>query len=155
MIAILAVLILSCLSSCAYRAGGMDKQTPYFIPVWMRQSWVRDWLCPMFSVGLFFPASTMFNTFDLLWWLCAYGAMGGMLSTYWDKLFGYDNMWFAGFMVGMAAMFLVLLGAPWWIVLVRALVIAVVWGGLNLYCNTHPVPHSDFLEEHVRGFILG
>ena len=155
MIAIIALILLSICSSICYRAGGMDKQTPYFIPVWMRQSWVRDWLCPMFSLGLFFPASTMFNSLDLLWWLCAYGAMGGMLSTYWDKLFGYDNMWFAGFMVGMAGMFLALLGFPWWIFAIRAIVIALIWGGLNYWINRHAVPHSDDIEEHVRGFVLG
>ena len=148
---IIAILLLSIISSILYRAGGLDKETPYFIPKWMRHSWVRDWLCPACFGILFIPHTW----FELGMWLCYYGMCGGMLSTYWDWLFkGRDNFFMAGFMVGLSALFL-WWAFPWYYLLLRAFIIAIIWGGLNVWINSRVVPHSDNIEEHSRGFVIG
>lgn len=135
---------LAIISAILCRAGGMDKETKHWIPVWMRQSWVRDWLCPMCIYILYIPNSL----FQLGFWLLAYGATGGMLTTYWDWLFKYDNFWFSGFMVGIAGLFLVALGLSWQLLLLRAFILAISWG---LWCLLNG---NDFVEEYGRGALL-
>lgn len=145
------VLLLSALSSVAGRAGGMGKEPeaiPTWMPMWLRQSWVRDWLCPLFCLLLALPDSWA----QLGWWLAAYGAMGGMLTTYWDWINGKDNFWLSGFMVGMAFMFLIPLGVAWYLILIRSIVLAVLWGVNNLICNRYTT--KDGVEEFVRYGVL-
>jgi hypothetical protein len=38
------------------------------------------------------------------WWvyIITFGLLCASISTYWDFLFGYDNFWFHGFMIGLA-----------------------------------------------------
>lgn len=145
---IVLVLFLSVLSSILMRAGGMDKQTKHWIPVWMRQSWVRDWLCPacvLIPVLIISPS----------WWiLLAYIATGGALSTYWDKTFGFDNLYFSGFMVGVALFPLLFFGFNIVDIGSRACALAIIWGGLNLFVNKFKVKKSDFIEEYTRGATL-
>lgn len=141
------ILILSVISAILYRAGGMSKDPsaePKWIPVWLRQSWVRDWLCPMCVLLLWFPG---FN-WGLIWWLLAYGATGGMLTTYWDWLFKFDNFWFSGFMVGLAGLFLIGLGQPWMPLVGRSFLLAILWGAWSLAIG------KDYVEEMGRGFFL-
>jgi hypothetical protein len=120
----------------------MSKETKHWIPVWMRRSWVRDWLCPICCL---IPAVMVSPS----WWIIlAYPLLAGALSTYWDFLFGFDNFWFAGFMCGIAGMILILSGFAWWILLIRALAIAITWGA---WCA---ISKNDFVEEYSRGFNL-
>lgn len=142
---ILLSILLSGLSAMFYRFGGMN---PPF------RSWMRDWVCPAFTIG------TMFLWFkpDAFWGyflaIPIYGIMGGSLSTYWDFLFGYDNFWFSGFMVGLSIFPLIFCGMAWWLVLIRAIVLAVIWGGVNYWVNKKKIPHSDWIEELARGFTM-
>lgn len=143
--------ILSLLCAIFGRAGGQGHEPeakPTWIPMWLRQSWVRDWVCPLFCLILALPDSL----FQLAMWLCAYGAMGGMLTTYWDWINGKDNLWLSGFMVGCAAFFIIPLGVAWYLIAARAILVACFWGGLNLYCNSHKV--QDGAEELIRYGIL-
>jgi hypothetical protein len=144
----LAVVLSAIICAILYRAGGMskDSQEPLskWIPVWLRQSWVRDWICPMCFGVLFIPHSW----FQFGMWLCYYGATGGMLSTYWDWMFkGKDTYWFAGLMVGLAGFFLMPLGTHWWAILARSGLIAICWYALSLQKNAD-------IAEYGRGFIL-
>ena len=151
-ISILIIVLLSVICAIFGRAGGMDKSPtalPTWIPVWLRQSWVRDWLCPMCVYILFFPFNNPISM-DIVWWLVAYGFTGLSLTTYWDNMFSYDNLYFSGFMVGFSAMFLIGLGVAWWILLIRAIVLAGVWGGLNWYCNKKGSKVADGTEELLR-----
>ena len=144
--------LLACvLSAICYRAGGMAKNPdtePKWIPMWMRQSWVRDWLCPLFSYGslLLFWQPDIWYGWILL--AIAYGLLGGALSTYWDFLFGFDNFWFSGFVCGLAAFPLIFCGLDWWIVLIRAILLAILWGG---WCAWQT---NDVREEMGRGAFL-
>ena len=137
---IFLIIFLSVLSACFYRAGGLDTTTKHWIPVWMRHSWVRDWLCPICAL-------IPFLIINPSWWiLLSYLLMAGALSTYWDFLFGYDNFWFAGFMVGLALFPLAFCGLFWWILLLKAMGISLAWGLVTKFSG------NDFVEEYFRGF---
>ena len=142
------ILMLSGISAILYRAGGMDKETKHWIPVWLRQSWVRDWLCPICALLplVFIHPSA--------WFILAYLILAGSLSTYWDFLFGWDNFWVSGFMCGIAAFPLLFCGFHIPQFLIRAFFLAIIWGGVNASVNNNNIPHSDFIEEYARGFSL-
>ena len=129
-------------SSVLYRAGGLSREQPYWIPVWMRRSWVRDWLCP---IACLYPLYTSNSS-----WLffLSYGLMGAAFTTYWKRK-GEANYWLAGFFVGIAAMPLIFCGFSLWTLFLRALFIAISWGA---WCE---VFGNDHAEEHGRGFFVG
>ena len=154
MINIILILLLSGISSVLYRAGGLNSNYKHWIPKCLRQSWVRDWLCPIFVLISIY----LVNPFVLSkWWLLiiSYGIMGASLSTYWDWLFDdWDNFWFSGFMCGMAIFPIAFCGVNPFIMLARAVILALIWGGVNAIVNNNKIPHSDFIEEYTRGFSL-
>lgn len=136
------IVVLACVSSILYRAGGLSKEQKYWIPVWMRHSWVRDWLCPLCCLLPLFLQHPSWLFFP------AYGAMGGAFSTYW-KYKGNANFWLSGFVVGIAAAPLLLCGFVWWHLAIRTLFLAVTWGGWSALIG------NDHAEEHGRGFLVG
>jgi len=108
----------------------------------------RDLGCPFMTYGyLLF----LWHPIDTLGWvmliLCIPITLGA-LSTYWDKLFGYDNFWFHGFMCGLAIFPLIWAGLIWWLILIRALVIAILMGGWSRIFK------NDIIEETGRYFFL-
>jgi hypothetical protein len=140
---IVLIILLSILSAILYRAGGMDRQTKHWLPVWARKSWVRDWICPACCL---LPLLLKHPSF---WFIPAYGALGGMFSTYWDWMFkGEDNYWFSGFMCGAVGLLLIPAGVSWLPLIIRALFIAIGWGA---WCK---IFSNDFVEEYGRGFIV-
>ncbi len=148
---ILLLLLFTVIYALAYRAGGTGKEDeakPKWIPKWLRKSWVRDWLCPLFVYG-----SLLLFYQPCLWWewlllvLC-YPLLGASLSTYWDWLFGFDNYWFAGFVCGIASFPLIFCGFTWWTILLRAILVAVLWGVWSLFWA------EDWVEEFGRGAII-
>jgi len=147
------ILLSSIISAILYRAGGMDKgdiTEPKWIPKWLRQSWVRDWLCP---AALLFAVCFFWAPYHWLSWvmlLLFYGLSGGALSTYWDELFGYDNFWFHGFMCGLAGIPLIWFGIPWQLLVIRVVVCTI---GMGLWSK---IIDKDYVEEMGRGvfFIL-
>lgn len=148
MIIWILILPLSALSAIMGRAGGEGhgvNDKPTWIPMWLRQRFVRPLGC---SVCALLP---LFIIHPSLWFILAMGLLYGALSLYWDELFGFDNMWFSGFMCGIAGFALVTL-FPWWLILIRAFVLAILWGGINLICNHNN--WSDGTEEMSRYGIL-
>jgi len=147
---ILIIIIACILSAILYRAGGMSKDDttePKWIPKWLRNSWCRDWLCPACLSLVLFSFWRPSSLLDWGMWLLFYGLSGGALSTYWDKLFGYDNFWFHGFMCGLAAVPLIVF-VPWWIVLIRLIICTV---GMGLWSAKID---KDWLEEMSRGTLF-
>jgi hypothetical protein len=113
-------------------------------PCWMFQSWVRDWLiatlCPLIAYLLGVHS----------WWLIlSIPLIGGALSTYWDELFGFDNFWFHGFMVGIAVLPIVFVTHTWGMFALRSLLLAIWMGGWSLFIS------NDHLEEAGRYFPIG
>lgn len=138
----MTIFVLSILSSILYRAGGLSKSQPYWIPIFLRKSFVRDYFCPILC--LLPPCIN-----DPHWvYLIVYFLMVGGFSTYWDRLFGYDNFAFAGFMLGIAALPLMYVGFPLSHLIVRALVIGLLWWIITHFFS------NDHIEEHGRGFFV-
>jgi hypothetical protein len=147
---ILIWLLLSCSSGILYRAGGMDKGNlarPKWIPVWLRQSWIRDWLIPLVSLGLML---TLWQPNNALGWISLLPCIalnGAALSTYWDWLFGYDNFYFHGFGCGLALLPLIFAGLAWQWILVRAIVLGLSMGLWSFIVG------NDEIEEYGRGLL--
>ena len=86
------------------------------------------------------------------WWayLTIFGLSAGLISTYWDFLFGFDNMWFSGFMVGLAA---IPYYQHYWFYGIRAVLLALIWGCLNKYLPQKVLFWTrDIVEEFLRYF---
>ena len=148
------------LSALTYRCGGMSKDpatNPKWIPMWARQRWMRDWVCPLFTYGallLFWQPS---STLGYLLLIPSYGILGLALTTYWDWVpfnKGKDNFYMAGFFCGLASILLIFAGLSIWFILARSIFLALFWGGMNWYLNKYAVEYRDVIEEMSRGFLL-
>jgi len=139
------ILIASAISALLYRAGGFGK--PF-------KSWQRDWLIPPLAYGLLFYLKAPVNLVGWLMILPAILLTGLALTTYWDSVFGYDSFWFHGFMVGLGAFPMFWYGSAWWIILVRAILLAIFMGGLNWLVHKYKIKYSDWVEELGRGFAI-
>lgn len=139
---IIGIVLLSVISGIIGRMGGAGK--PY-------KSWIRDWLCPLQTI----LALWILTGIDIKhWWLylIVYGLMGGALSTYWDSVFKFDNLWISGFAVGLT---LLPLRVDFVLVITRAIVLAVIWGCLNKYLPKKVLLwRRDVVEEFLRYFVL-
>lgn len=73
----------------------------------------------------------------------------GAISTYYDTIFGYDNFWVHGFMLGLASLpITILVTHNYGFLVARCLLLAVYMGVLHIY-QTNAVK-----EEFLRYFIL-
>jgi hypothetical protein len=153
MIWILLILLTAC-SAILYRCGGASKEEGHedfpFLPSWFLNTKARDVgcsLCTTLAAALAFAAFGV----SVPWWshILAFGTLWGMLTTYWDFGFGFDNYWFHGFMCGMAAIWYCIFGdLLWWIVGARAVYIALFMG---IWCI---IFQNDVIEECGRGSSL-
>ncbi len=116
------ILILAILAGVLGRLGGAGKTGDCWD--FARRSWVRDWLIPPLAL----VALWRFN-----WWtfLLVWGLMGAAFSTYEDVIFGYDNLWFSGFVVGLSSWPLFFVGIHWYAILLWAFVLAILWGSVE------------------------
>ena len=132
------VVLLSCLAGLWYRWGGTGG-------VWWKKSWVRDYLCP--AVGF---ATLMIIGVKAPWWvhLASYGLMVAALTTYMDGIFGYDNYWAHGALVGLAYLPYAIWAGAWLPFGIRVVVCCV---GVGLWSE---LTKWDDLEESGRGFII-
>ncbi len=140
----LAVLIASIVGAILYRLGGIGGK--YF------KSWMRDWLIPPLAYGLLFWLKQPTNLLGWLMVLPAIALTGLALTTYWDDLFGgVDNFYMHGLFVGLGAFPLIWAGFAWWLILIRAIILALFMGALNWAVHKYKVKHSDIIEECGRG----
>jgi len=91
------------------------------------------------------------------WWvyLIICGLQYYALSGYWDWLFGYDNLWFSGFFMGLC-MLPACLFVAWWIIFLRAVILAIIWGCMNVYLPQKGIWiwRRDIVEEFLRYFSI-
>lgn len=138
---IVGTIIAAIISAAFYRMGGMSGMNTK----------IRDLGCPTVALAwmiLFFP-----KTFAV-WHFLAFGAMFGALTTYWDSVFGWDNFYMHGFVIGLAYLFYGVLTGIWIPILARAVVLAVFMGLINYLANKYQWKHSDWWEECLRGFSI-
>jgi hypothetical protein len=101
---IVYLLLISCICACLYRMGGCGPAD--LLKEW---GWVpapirnfpkkRDVGCGVVTLG---ACALIGISAPWYFWLLAFGLMWASLSTYWDFLFGFDNHWFHGFVIGMS-----------------------------------------------------
>ena len=136
---IISLLILTLICAILYRLGGYGK--PF-------KSWMRDWLIP----PLIYAWLLYYRHPGALWGyllvLPAIGLTGAALTTYLDSIFGYDNFYAAGFLVGLGAIPFMFAGIAWWIILIRAVVLGLCWGA---WCKFFG---NDWVEELSRGAFI-
>jgi hypothetical protein len=75
-----------------------------------------------------------------------------MFSTYFDWIFGFDNLFFSGFMVGLALTPILFMNVDLWpIVALRTGILTAVWGLLNKYLPQRVfIWRRDVFEEFSR-----
>lgn len=147
-------LLVSLCSAFCYHAGGLgstsneEQNEDTWVPLFMRKSWVRDWLCPLFSLTVLFIWWQPNIWYGYLLSIPAYGLMGAALSTYWDFLFNnVDNFFIHGFFVGLSFFPFYFVGMHWWAILINAIASAILMGWLCARTK------SATLEEMGRGLI--
>lgn len=91
---------------------------------------------------------------DCPWWalLCAFGLCFGSCTTYLDTIFGYDNLWASGALVGLSAFPVVLFTGHWLLFAARMVFLALSWGALNKYLPNFK--GRDVVEEFSRYFLV-
>jgi hypothetical protein len=113
---------------------------------------MRDWIIP--AIQLLVIAG-IFGWAWKFWWvyLLSYILTGAALTTYWDELFGYDNFWFHGFAVGLGLLPFICTGIAWWLILVRAIILAILMGA---WCKIKwpKFIRQDWADELGRGAFI-
>lgn len=135
------LILLSILSGILGRMGGAEGYNTKY----------RDAGCSLIAV----ISLWVIFTFQLsLWWayLLVFGLHWLFLSTYWDWLFKFDNFWFSGFCVGLC---LLIYPTTWYLVLIRSVILACIWGSLNRYLPSKVlIWRRDVAEEFLRYFSI-
>ena len=135
---LIKLLLICFLSGMLYRLGGLGK--PF-------KTWMRDWVIPLvWLIG--FCLIEGFSWAN--WWvyLSIWMLMAGALTTYWDDLFGYDNFYAHGFMIGLASFPLLFIGFPIYVILLNGLITGLLMG---LWCKFFG---NDWVEEIGRGVFV-
>lgn len=140
-IKILLTLLLSILSGILGRMGGADNSNTLY----------RDIGCSVLSIITF----CLWFGFRLdYWWiyLISFGLHWGAFSTYYDVIFGYDNLYFAGFMSGMALLPLIIVYNLWSLCIIRSILLAIIWRLLKYLPSYVFYWRHDITEEFLRYF---
>ena len=140
--------IATILLAITYRAGGMSKDDttkPTWIPKWLRNTKTRDLGCPLVCLS-----ALLLMGIQTAWWIhmIVFLIMFGALTTYWDKIFGYDNFYLHGLAIGLAYL-PYLMVIPWYLLIIRAIIMGLFMG---IWCK---VFSNDLVEEYGRGGIIG
>ena len=134
MVKILVIVGLSILSGILYRMGGTGGK-------WYLNTKVRDIGCAVCGLA------GMVVLFDNPWWIHVISgvALFGALTTYLDSIFGYDNFWVHGLIVGIAYLPYAIVGGAWIGFILRCAVISVAMGLVSKFSS------KDTVEEVGRG----
>jgi len=141
MIKILLILGLSILSGIFGRMGGAEGYNTLY----------RDILCSLISV-IVFCICFGFNQCHWVLYLIVFGLQWAALSTYYDKLFKFDNFWFSGFMMGLTLLpFIFIYKTILLFIIIRALLLAIIWGLLNKFLPSQVfIWNRAVAEEFLR-----
>lgn len=138
-------IVCTIVSSAFYRLGGMGdsgrKEFPE-LPSFIFNTKTRDLGCPLTCLPLAFMVYSY-----VPWWihLIAFLLTFAALTTYWDRVFGFDNHWFHGFMIGVAYIPYSLYVQDFKVFLIRCFVLAIAMGLVSI------LTHDDDIEELGRG----
>ena len=133
------IVVLSLISAFLYRLGGIFNTK------------IRDLGVPL--IGLLTLTLLKIKApfhIHLLSFLLYFGS----LTTYWDRLFGYDNLYFHGFMCSLAYLSYISFGGNIVGFILRCIICSLLIGLINYLANKYSLKHSDWIEELSRGFVL-
>jgi hypothetical protein len=145
---IIILLLLSILCGVLGRLGGRAKDGIWYD--FLSNTKARDIGCSLMVLS---SLLIVFGFHLNLWWVYLLLILLhlGAFSTYYDTIFGYDNLWFSGFMVGLALLPFAWFGIAWWLILIRAILLAIIWGCLNKYLPDKVlIWRRDVAEEFLR-----
>jgi hypothetical protein len=144
LIKVLLTLLLSILSGILGRMGGAEGYNTLY----------RDIGCSLISILTF---CLWFGFKPEYWWLylISFGLHWASISTYFDNLFGYDNLWFSGFVTGVSLLPLIFVYKILPFFIIRSLLLAISWGLLNkLLPFMVLIWRRDVAEEFLRYFTI-
>ena len=143
-IKILLTLLLSIASGTLGRMGGAEGYDTLY----------RDIGCAILSIVTFW---IWFGFRVDYWWIYIIVFILHWLafSTYYDTIFGYDNLWFSGLMLGLTLLPLIFVYKILPFFFIRIILLSVLWGLFNkvlpsyILCWRH-----DVVEEFLRYFTV-
>jgi len=149
LLTIFLLLCLSVLAGVLGRLGGAEKSGLWY-----------DFLCDTktrdLGVGVCATlAWIVLYGFNLSFWyiyIIVIGLHWAAFSTYWDKIFKFDNLGFSGFIVGLAALPLLIINPTVWIgFVIRAFILGINWFLFNKYLPSRVFCwRHDVAEEFLR-----
>ena len=141
---ILAIFLLAIASAVLGRMGGAKGYDTKF----------RDIGCSAIVVIVVW---LLFGYEPSTWWVYAliFGLHWGAFSTYWDKVFGYDNLSFSGAMVGLALSPILFIDVGLILFVgLRSVFLFCAWGALNKWRRPKVLFwKGDVFEELARYFV--
>jgi len=121
-------------SSILYRAGGSKKG----LTKW------RDLGCPLMTV------LALWHLIGFHWlYFLVFGLMFAALTTYWDSVFSFDNMWAHGAGIGLSTIPLLWCGVHWYSVVIYVVILSVFMG-----ITRHVLKIDNKLQELIKGFLI-
>jgi vacuolar-type H+-ATPase subunit I/STV1 len=130
----IVLIIGTILCSILYRLGGAGK--------------TGDWLIPPIMLTCL-ALNTHFHLIYIFVYLLVWGLMGGALSTYWDWLFGYDNMYAHGFFVGLSTIPCMFLGIHLYSIVIYTIALS-----LSMGLVSHKTKLNAVNKERIRGALI-
>jgi len=150
-IKIIITILLAILSGVLGRLGGRAKDGSWYD--FLSNTKARDVGCTLVALGIF----VLWFGFNIhYWWIYLITILlhVGAFSTYWDFLFKFDNLWFSGFMVGIALLPLCIVYNLYLLLVIRSILLAIIWGLLNKFLPSKVlIWRRDIAEEFLRYFI--
>lgn len=131
---IIVLLVGAILSAILYRIGGSKKG----LTKW------RDLGCPTIVVlllGLFIGWHWQL--------IIVFGLLFASLTTYYDEIFGYDNMYAHGAGVGLSTIPLAWIGVHWWSIAIYAAALSVSMGVMR-----HNLKIENTIQELCKGAFI-
>jgi len=121
-------------SSILYRAGGSKKG----LTKW------RDLGCPLMAV------LALWHLIGFHWlYFLVFGLMFAALTTYYDFVFKYDNMFAHGAGIGLSTIPLIWCGVHWYSVVIYVVILSVSMG-----ITRHVLKIDNKLQELIKGFLI-
>ena len=146
----LLVAIAAIVNAFLYRFGGCSiaegNQKYPWVPSWMFNSKTRDVGVSLVTLGWL---AACYPTVAVWAYPVTFGASWGSLSTYWDFLFGFDNFWMHGFMIGLAKFSFAICTGMWIGFAIHCVVLALAMGMVSAFSGNVDV------EELGRGAATG
>jgi len=138
--------IFGIISGILYRFGKSQKRNDFLD--FLREPGVRDVGCTLLSliwIFMFIPMAGIPLWKGVIAYICSAGITYGFITTYWDRLFGFDNFYAHGFGISLGGLPFAILLNNWVGFGLRCIALAALMGLWCKYFSNHIV------EENGRG----